>query len=143
MRLVAACQQFLSQPGDWLAPVRLELFGHLSVHTGTAAIEDDLQGGRMQIVLGADFIPEAEPDGLLLALFEAVQHALGPHAPFHPRPARARGVSGLFRKGHEAFASRPTHCRRLVFRTGVPHASTFLRPLAPRSLPASWLLRTL
>jgi hypothetical protein len=70
---------------------------------------------------------------------EPRQPALCPDTPFHPPPCvlHGRGFSGLLSR------RRRRHCRRSLF-VGLVHcSSTSLRPLAPRSLPASWLLRTL
>ncbi len=93
-----------------------------------------------QIVRIPDFVPEAEPYCLFLAFGQAIQHTFGPDTPFHPRPS-IESFSGLFRK--EAGVARSCHCHRSVFGCRFLHVSTFLRPLAPRSLPASSLLRTL
>ena len=58
--------------------------------------------------------------------FEGLQHTIGPYRAFHPGPW-ALGFSCLF--------SPCGHCRRFDFAHYKLHASTFLRPLAPRALP--------
>ncbi len=78
---------------------------------------------------------QCEPDPVCwLTRCEPRQPALGPDRAFHP-PPRVAGFSGLLRCCH--------HWRRFEFVVLDFHASTFLRPFAPRSLPASPLLRTL
>jgi len=60
--------------------------------------------------------------------FEGRQHAVGPNSGFAPRPA-GTDLSDWLSPGF------PRHSRRLLFPRFVPHASTFLRPFAPRALP--------
>ena len=110
------------------------------IHSRRPLIEYHPENRLVQILRIADFVPEAEPYGLFLACGQALQHALGPDGPFHPGPS-VRGFSSSFRKGRAG--ARASHCRWFVFGHWFLHASTFLRPLAPRSLPASSLLRTL
>jgi hypothetical protein len=69
---------------------------------------------------------DIEPNASFHPLFEGLQHAIGPHRAFHPGPW-AWGFSCLF--------SPCGHCRRFNFAPCKLHASTFLRPLAPRALP--------
>jgi hypothetical protein len=71
------------------------------------------------------------------AVFQRRQHASRPDTRFGPRPRAVlptepstRALSGL-----HAPAPFGRHCRRCRFRGSSHHASTFLRPLAPRALP--------
>ena len=71
-----------------------------------------------------------QPSACRLLGLDPPQPAPRPHQRFHPPPAMA-DVRGLWRQG------RPRHCRRsipFVIRPRL-HASTSLRPLAPRALP--------
>lgn len=75
-----------------------------------------------------DLVNQTEPDTSLDALFKGLQHAFGPDRWFGPCPSKGRGFFNLFSSGDAG------HCRRLRFHGSVHHASTFLRPLAPRRL---------
>jgi len=91
--------------------------------------------GALQLGGRIGLVRQCEPDPVCrLSRREPRQHALRPDATFHP-PPRVAGFSSLFRCCH--------HCRQFLFVVPVFHASAFLRPFAPRSLPASPRLRTL
>lgn len=80
-----------------------------------------------------DFVDQTKPFASFDSSFEGCQHSLGPYAGFRPRPS-GRDFSALFSLRHS---------RQFQVRLYFPHVSTFLPPLAPRSLPASSLLRGL
>ena len=105
----------------------------LAVHSGRSLVLHDRFQGALQVFLFPYFIDQTEPFASFDSSFEGFQHAFCPHACF--RPVSLRGdFSALFSLRH----SRQFELRLCFF-----HASTFLSPLAPRSLPASSLLRGL
>ncbi len=74
-----------------------------------------------------NLIDQAEPYASLHPLGEGLQHALRPHMTFHPLPILGSGFSRL--------RSPFGHFRGFHFVLRGLHASTFLRPFAPRELP--------
>src|SRR5208337_868173 len=105
----------------------------LAIHSGSALVLHDRFQGALQVFHLPYFIYQAEPFASFDSSFEGFQHAFCPHACFRPVPSLG-DFSALFSQRH----SRQFELRLCFF-----HASTFLSPLAPRSLPASSLLRGL
>ena len=138
LRPIRPVPQLFVQPLKLRFGVPPEMRHGLFVRSRAPAVAPHLVTGALQIGGRISLVQQAEPDPVCwLTRREPRQHALGPDAPFHPRPRFAwGGFSGLFRR-------RGRHWHRSLFVGLVHHASTFLRPFAPRSLPASALLRTL
>src|SRR5881396_3304261 len=127
---IAFGPQFFAQPGQFGLGVFVELLDGLPIDSGSTLVAPDGPEGRLKIALAEHLVPEPKPFGRRLALFEPGQHAIRPDRMFHPPPTVV-DVCGLWRRGV------PRHCRRSIgFVIGHRlHASTFLRPLAPRALP--------
>ena len=112
----------------------------------------------------AGFVTECKPAigvGMALSRHPSLQtgRADFPHPAFQSVGALARGSGSCAvpKSVGQTFGIRQANCARLIPPPASPcghsrwfvipfsvlHTSTFLRPLAPRSLPASSLLRTL
>jgi len=70
---------------------------------------------------------QAEPNTSFHPVSQGLQHALRPHCTFNPPPLIGADLSHLL--------SPFGHYRRSIFVHCGLHASTFLRPFAPRALP--------
>src|SRR5271157_4246712 len=128
--VVASAPQFFPQLGQLGFGSPLELLHRLAIDSGGAVFPPHRPKGGLQIAGRKNFVPEPEPYGCRLALFEPFQHALRPNLRFHPPPSVV-GFSGLWRRGFPRH-SRRSSCLVLGHRR---RASTFLHPLAPRALP--------
>lgn len=95
---VAPTVQFFAQPGQFGFGVRVKLPDALAIDSGGTRVAPDRPEGRLQIARVEHFVPEPEPFGRRLALFEPGQHAFGPHRLFHARrrPAGAPALDRLF-----------------------------------------------
>ena len=134
LRTIRPVPQLRVQSGQFGRFLPRKMRHGLFLRPGPPALAPDLAKGAVQIGGRIGLVPQSEPDPVgRLTGGEPRQHEFGPDATFHP-PPRVAGVSGLLR--------RCRHWRRLWFVILVHHPSTFLRPFAPRSLPASPLLRT-
>ena len=139
LRPIPPVPQLFVQPLKFCFRVPSEMGHGLFVRSRAPAVAPHLVKGALQIGGRIGLVHQCEPDPVCwLTRREPRQHAFRPDATFHPPPrvARWQSFSGLFRR-------RCRHCRRSLFVRRFHHASTFLRPFAPRSLPASSLLRTL
>jgi hypothetical protein len=70
VRLVFALAQFFPQPYHFLYVVRFKLLHRLSIHSGCAPVASDGVVAVQQTALRTQLVPEAEPLGCRLALFE-------------------------------------------------------------------------
>src|SRR5262245_7889767 len=93
------------------------------------------QRRTLQVFHLPDFINQTEPFASFDSSFEGCQHPFGPYAGFGPLPL-GLDFSALF-----SLWLCLWHSQQVVkLRAHDSHGSTFLPPLAPRSLPASSLL---